>query len=74
MKVSSQYHAPATLPLANIPDTHWVWGWVGPRASLDDLEKWNIFPCWDSNLDHPAHCLATMLSPHVCKTTEKYNN
>jgi hypothetical protein len=22
---------------------HWVGGWVGPRASLDDTEKWKLF-------------------------------
>jgi hypothetical protein len=21
------------------PGTHWIGGWVGPRASLDDMEK-----------------------------------
>jgi hypothetical protein len=21
------------------PDTHWIGGWVGPRAGLDDVEK-----------------------------------
>jgi hypothetical protein len=31
MDVSSQLHAPATLPT----DTHWIRGWVGPRANLD---------------------------------------
>jgi hypothetical protein len=30
------------LPLSpgeRIPDTHWIGGWVGPRAGLDDAEK-----------------------------------
>jgi hypothetical protein len=32
------------------PITHWIGGWVGPRASLDILEKRKIScPCWDSN-------------------------
>jgi hypothetical protein len=22
-----------------IPGTHWIGGWVGPRAGLDDMEK-----------------------------------
>jgi hypothetical protein len=22
------------------PGTHWIGGWVGPRAGLDDMEKW----------------------------------
>jgi hypothetical protein len=23
----------------SVPSTHWVGGWVGPRAGLDDVEK-----------------------------------
>jgi hypothetical protein len=23
------------------PGTHWIGGWVGPRADLDDVEKMN---------------------------------
>jgi hypothetical protein len=26
------------------PGTHWIGGWVGPRAGLDDMEKWKFFP------------------------------
>jgi len=34
----------------NNPGTHWRWGWVGLRASLDVLERRKIsFPCRDSN-------------------------
>jgi hypothetical protein len=25
------------------PGTHWIWGWVDPRAGMDDLEKWKFF-------------------------------
>jgi hypothetical protein len=24
--------------------THWIGGWVGPRAGLDDMEKWKFLP------------------------------
>jgi hypothetical protein len=24
------------------PGTHWMGGWVGPKASLDDMEKWKF--------------------------------
>jgi hypothetical protein len=24
------------------PGTHWIGGWVGPRAGLDDMEKWKF--------------------------------
>jgi hypothetical protein len=33
--MSGQFHAPADLP----PGTHWIGGWVGPRAGLDDVKK-----------------------------------
>jgi hypothetical protein len=26
------------------PDTHWIRGWVGPRAGLDDVEKIKFLP------------------------------
>jgi hypothetical protein len=26
-------------PGERAPGTHWIWGWVGPRAGLDNLEK-----------------------------------
>jgi hypothetical protein len=26
-------------PGERAPSTHWIGGWVGPRASLDDMEK-----------------------------------
>jgi hypothetical protein len=29
----------ATRPGRFIPGTHWIGGWVGPRAGLDDMEK-----------------------------------
>jgi hypothetical protein len=40
LEVSGQLHAPAALALGKEPsDTHWIGGWVGPRAGLDDVEK-----------------------------------
>jgi hypothetical protein len=27
-----------------VPGTHWIEGWVGPRASLDDVERRKILP------------------------------
>jgi hypothetical protein len=39
---SGQHHAPAALPSGSeLPDTHWIGGWVGPRAGLDAMEKKN---------------------------------
>jgi hypothetical protein len=40
MEVSGQLHAPAALPPGEITHgTHSIGGEVGPRASLDDVEK-----------------------------------
>jgi hypothetical protein len=33
--MSGQFHAPATLP----PGTHWIGGWVDPRAGLHGVKK-----------------------------------
>jgi hypothetical protein len=40
MEVSGQLHAPASLPPGK--DTHWIGGWVGPRAVLDTVVKRKI--------------------------------
>jgi hypothetical protein len=38
--VSGQLHASAALPPGKQPPgTHWIGGWVGPRAGVDDMEK-----------------------------------
>jgi hypothetical protein len=38
MEVSGQLHAPAALPpRERDPGTHWIGGWVGPRAVLDTV-------------------------------------
>jgi hypothetical protein len=40
MDVSGQLHAPAALPPGErAPGTHWIGGWVGPRAVLDAVVK-----------------------------------
>jgi hypothetical protein len=30
-------------PRERAPGTHYIGGWVDPRAGLDDMEKWNFF-------------------------------
>jgi hypothetical protein len=43
MEVSGQLHAPAALPpKERAPGTHWIGGWVGPRAVLDAVVKRKI--------------------------------
>jgi hypothetical protein len=45
MEVSGQLHAPAALPKGKQPPgTHWIGGWVGPRAGLDAVKKGKILP------------------------------
>jgi hypothetical protein len=34
--------------------THWIWGWVGPRASLDSVEKRTILPMPGIKFDSSA--------------------
>jgi hypothetical protein len=39
MEVSGQLHAPATLSPKKAIGTHWIGGWVGPRAVVDTMVK-----------------------------------
>jgi hypothetical protein len=37
-------------PRERAPGTHWMGGWVGPRAGLDTVVKRKVpSACWDSN-------------------------
>jgi hypothetical protein len=51
MEVSGQLHTPAALPpRERAPGTHWIGGWVSPRAVLDAVVKRKIpSPCRESN-------------------------
>jgi len=42
MEVSGQFHALAALPPGKAPGTHWIGGWMGPRASQDAVVKRKI--------------------------------
>jgi hypothetical protein len=42
--VGGHRHAPADLPLGKRPGTHCTGGWVGSRASLEDLALIGIRP------------------------------
>jgi hypothetical protein len=39
MGVGGQPHTLATVPLGKRPSTHFIGGWVGPRAGLDGCGK-----------------------------------
>jgi hypothetical protein len=59
MEVSSQLHALVALPLGKITlSTHWIGGWVSPKAGVDSAEKRKILPCQELNLGHPLHILS----------------
>jgi hypothetical protein len=47
-------------PWENVPGTHWIGGWVGPRAGLDAVEKKKSCPCRESITGRPAR------SPSLC--------
>jgi hypothetical protein len=43
------------------PCTHWIEGWVNPRAGLDEVVK-KKNPSRESNPNRPAHSLDTILT------------
>jgi hypothetical protein len=54
MEMSGQLHGRFT-PGEIIPDTHWIRGWVGPRAVLDTVAKRKILsPFRELNPERPA--------------------
>jgi hypothetical protein len=56
--VSGKLDAPAALPPGEgASGTHWVGGWVGPIAGLDDVEKRTFFTLPGFQLQ-PLGCLA----------------
>jgi hypothetical protein len=45
-------------PIDRVPGTHWIGGWVGPRAGLEDVERRKILLVLGLELrplSHPAH-------------------
>jgi hypothetical protein len=62
------------------PRTHWIGGWVAPRATLDMVVMRKYpYPRWESNPGRPAHSLVTILtelpqlSKYGIKTKYKVN-
>jgi hypothetical protein len=44
----------APRPSHFTPSTHWIGGWVGPRAIVDSVKEKNFQPLQDSNPDYLA--------------------
>jgi hypothetical protein len=45
------------IPEERAPSTHWIGGWVGPKAGIDDMEKRKFFTPMGlelRSLGHPA--------------------
>ena len=67
MQVNGQLHVLAVLPPGNNPRSHSIGGWMGPRTSLDILEKRKISCLSRIQIpDNPAQALIT-LHYHSCK-------
>jgi hypothetical protein len=59
--MSGQPHAPVALPPGIEPLAHCIVGWVGPRASLNVMEKRKITcPYRKSNPGGPVRSLVAM--------------
>jgi hypothetical protein len=58
------------------PGTHWIGGWVGPRALLDEVVKRKIpISLRESNPDRPARSLALYrLSYHGSCSHKEYKH
>jgi hypothetical protein len=64
MDVSGHLHAPDILPPKKKKKTytHWLRGWVGPRAGVDSVAKRKkvSFPWRESNPSRPARSLVAI--------------
>jgi len=66
MGVGGQRHAPTTLPPGKRPGTHYIGGWVGPRASPGWVQKIPPPPGFDPRTLQPVASRYTnyaMLAP-----------
>jgi hypothetical protein len=51
-----------SYPRGKNPGTHWIGGWVSPKAGLDIVAKRKMLPCWKSNPGRPAPSLVNILT------------
>jgi hypothetical protein len=73
MEVSGQLHAPAALPPGErAPGTHWIGGWVGPRAVLE-AEEYQKICCQQGLLKERAVKTKTEMLIELCNRPTKYD-
>jgi hypothetical protein len=62
--MSRSLYVPVTLSSEMKPGTHFIWGWVGPRAGLDVVEKGNTFSLVEIRTsDAPVRTLFAVSAP-----------
>jgi hypothetical protein len=71
MGVGGERHGPAALPPREEPGTHFIGGWVGPRAGLDGcriyhpvVQKQRLLSCFGKAVSTLFHCRC-VLSPYI---------
>jgi len=74
MEVSGQLHAPAALPPGKEPVTHWIGGWVGPRAVLDAVVKRNGAFRGYPQFSHVNFCNLKLATTFSLKTATARNS
>jgi hypothetical protein len=75
MEMSGQFHSPAALPPGKASGTHWVRGWVGPRAVLDPVMRKIPRPRRESNPRTPiVQSVAQTYLINKSFPKMKYNN
>jgi hypothetical protein len=68
------------MPWERVPSTEWGGGWLGPRATLDALEKRKVFlPYKESNPNSMIytlanHCNDCAISAHHCSSLDLCSN
>jgi hypothetical protein len=67
MEISGHFHAPRE----RAPGTHWIGGWVDPRAGLDAVAKRKIpSPCRESNPCRQARGLVAIPATNYVSYTQ----